>query len=121
MKTLKNVSITAVLFSLIIGLSFSTSQAQVEEDIATQPETYSLEAEVVDWETDDSLSDAQVIVTGMENLNTMTDAQGEFILEGLTAETYTIQVKLEGYKTWEKQVAVNEDKQIEIKLKPVIN
>ncbi len=120
MKSLKKVSILTGLFALFLTFSVTNSYAQVTEGDMLQSETYTLEAEVLDWETGDALANAQVTVAGHADLNTMTDAEGSFTLENLESGTYTIKVKLDGYQTWEQEVEVNADKEIKIKLKPKI-
>lgn len=120
MKTLKKISFLTLLFSLLATFSLSTAYAtaQGDQDTKVQPETYTLTATVVDGQTGQAVADAAVIVVGNSDLNTVTDANGQFTLENLEAGTYTIKIKANGYQTWTKDVMINADKEIKIKLKP---
>ncbi len=122
MKSLKKTSLLTAFFALFLTFSVTTAFAQdtTEIEIQTQPETFTLEAEVTDWETGDVLADAEVIVVGNEDLNTVTDEEGMFTLENLQAGTYTLKVKLDGYQTWEKDIQVAADQELEIRLRPEI-
>lgn len=122
MKSFKKLSFITAIFALFITFSVSTAfvEGEQEEIPKVQPETFTVEGTVTDWKTGDPLANAQVIVVDNEDLNTLTDAEGKFIIESLAPGTYTIKIKLEGYQTWEKDVQVTADKQLEIMLKPVI-
>lgn len=114
MKYLKKISLLTVLFALILSFSFSTSQAQVTPP---QPETYLLKGNVVDAQSGAALADAEVAIVG-QDINTMTNQEGEFELENLPAGQHTLKVTLDGYQTWEKNVTLSQDAELEIKLIP---
>ncbi len=121
MKLFKKASFLTAIFALFLTFSAATSFAQVTgNEGEMQPETYTLEAQVVDWESGEALADAQVMVVGHADLNTMTNAEGMFTLENLEKGTYTVKVKLDGYQTWKQEVKVTADKEIKVKLKPEI-
>lgn len=122
MNSIKKISSITAIVALFLTFSISTAFAQVDttQQQKVEPQTVTVEGTVVDWTTEDALEGAQVLVVGFKDLTTLTDAEGKFTIESLAAGTYTIKVKLDGYQTWEKEVAVKADKKLEIKLKPAM-
>lgn len=115
MKTFKRISLGTALIALITAFTFSTAHAQVQE--APQPETYTLKGQVVNAQTTNVVADAQVTIVA-KDISAMTDQEGKFKLESLPGGTYTLKVEVEGYQTWEKDLTLEKDTELTIKLKP---
>lgn len=115
MNHIKNISLLTVLTAFVFAFTFSLSHAQVEEQ--TQPETFTVQGKVVNAETSEVVTNVEVKVAG-KDISAMTDEEGKYILSNLPAGTHTLRVEAEGYETWEKEVTVDQDKELEIKLTP---
>lgn len=115
MKYLKNISLFTALIAFVFAFTFSTSYAQVKEQ--NQPEAYTVKGKVVNAETTEIITNVEVKVAG-KDISAMTDEEGKYTLQNLPAGTYTLQVEAEGYEAWEKEVTVDQDKQVDIKLVP---
>ena len=115
MTSLKKISILTIAFAFILSLSYSTSLAQVKE--MEQPETYTLKGEVVNAQTGDPLPKVEVTIVGTD-LSKETGEKGKFTFKKLPEGTHVIKVKEEGYKTWKKEVTLDENSKLEIKVKP---
>lgn len=115
MKTIKKASLFSALIALIFTFAITAARAQVEE--APQPETFVIKGQVIDAQTTNVLANAEVTVVG-KDISAMTDQEGKFKLNTLPAGTYTLKVTLEGYQTWEKNLTLEEDTELTVKLKP---
>ncbi|MBN2733044.1 MAG: carboxypeptidase-like regulatory domain-containing protein [Balneolaceae bacterium] len=116
MKSIKKISLLTALFALVLSFSFSTSQAQVTPP-QPETETYLLKGNVVDAQSGVTLADAEVVIVG-QDINTLTDQEGKFKLENLPAGDHTLKVTLDGYQPWEKNITLDQDAELEIKLEP---
>ena len=116
MNILKKTSILTALFAFIVGVSFTTSQAQVQ-DAKTDSATYKLDGKVVDSESTEVIAEAKVTIVGAD-VKAMTDSEGKFKLEDLPAGKHTLKVEAEGYQTWEKEMKLQQNSQVTVKLKP---
>lgn len=112
MKSIKKLSLLTALFALVLSFSFTSAQAQV-----AQAEAFVLKGQVVDAKAGTALADAEVTIAG-QDISTVTDAEGNFILENLPAGEHTVKVKLDGYQTWEKSMTLDQDAELTIKLVP---
>lgn len=117
MTNFKKTSLFTTLFALILGLSVTTSYAQMK-DKAHQPEAYKLTGKVVDAESGEALTNAKVNIPG-KNRKEMTGKEGTFTFKELPAGTHTVKVQEDGYKTWTKKVNLNKDSRLSIEVKPV--
>lgn len=120
MKVFKRLLSAISLFAFFLIFSISGAYAQTGQGQQKQMEvtTYTLEGKIVDSETEDAIADAQVFFVANADRNTTSDAEGQFTIENLPSGTYTIIVKAQGdqYKLWKKDVTVNGDKEITVKL-----
>jgi|SRR5699024_1363057 len=120
MKTLKRLSFLTAIFALFLTFSANSAFAQVKQNQRqqNQPEMKTLKGTVVDGQTGEAVSNAEVSVAEMEDLDTTTNRDGKFEIDNLAPGTYTIKVEMDGYKDWEQKVEVNKDKDITVKLEP---
>lgn len=112
----KKISLFTAAFTLILGLSISSSYAQMK-DKAPQPEMYKLTGEVVDAETGKALNEVKVVIAG-KDIEEKTGENGTFTFDKLPAGPHTLIVEEVGYKTWEKKVKLNKDAKLTIEVKP---
>ncbi len=77
---------------------------------------YRLSGRVVD-DQGQPLAGANVVLTGTY-LGTVTDEEGEFLLERVPGGEYVLRVSFVGYETWEKRVEMKGEKRLEIMLEP---
>lgn len=113
MKSIKKLSLITTLFALVLTVSFSSAQAQV----TAEADVFVLKGQVVDATAGTPLADAEIIIAG-QDISTVSDAEGNFILENLPAGEHTVKVKLDGYQTWEKKMALDQDAELTVKLVP---
>lgn len=135
----KNIFFTFAL-SLVVGLSVSAAQAQVQNQQQTnQAETYKLVGQVVDANTGEALPGVEVKITeaqqgqtqtetqietqtGMGNeegeMTETTNDQGQFTFMELPSGEHTITIEQDGYEKWERMINLNQDSQLTIELQP---
>lgn len=116
MKYLKKISLVSTLFALLLAFSITSAQAQDSTQVP-QKEAFMVKGKVIDAETMDVVADAKITIEG-QDISAATDGEGKFKLENLPAGNHTLKVELDGYQTWEKQLALESDTDLEIKLKP---
>ena len=114
MKNFKQISLFTALIAFVLAFSFSTSHAQVTEQ---QTEAFTIKGKVVNAETTEIITNAKVLIAG-KDISAMTDKEGKFALNNLPQGTHTLKVEMEGYETWEKEMELNSDHELTIKLKP---
>lgn len=131
MTNLKKPLFFSFIFVLLMGMSISIAQAQVQDKM-DEMDVYKLVGKVVDANTGEALSDVEIEITqpDVESaaqriqqetggiVTETTDDQGEFSFTKLPPGKYTIKIDYEDYETWERNVKLNQDSQLTIKLQP---
>lgn len=99
---------------MVLSLSFSQNQAQGNTD-----ETGVISGTVTDMQSGDPLEGSNLILQGTQ-LGDNTGASGNFRIEEIPPDTYTLQISYLGFQTKEKEITIeaNEQKSFEFELQP---
>lgn len=91
---LRKTVLTASTFFLLVTLSFA--------------QTYTIKGRILDSDTKDFIEGANIILRNSA-FGTVSGGVGNFSLEGITQEKYTLAVTYPGYNIYEKNILVNGD------------
>lgn len=142
MEYLYKISSNVAALALVVGLSFSTSMAQSTSSKTASSQRNTLKGKVVNSQSGQAVANAKVIAikytqtkrgnakndttkntyanTDMSDnqspFTTTTDKNGTFKIKKIPSGSYTLKVKGDGYQTWKKQIAINNDASLTIKL-----
>ncbi len=117
MFSFKKLSILTLLTTLLLSFAVSETYGQKKEN-SEQPEIHKLEGKVINVNSGEGLSNAEVKIVGKKK-KAETDKNGMFTFEKLPAGTHTVKVDEEGFKKLEEKVTLNNDTRIVIQLTPM--
>lgn len=100
------------IFSVVLFASLTAQQSVAKDHqiVISGDSTYTIAGTVVNAETNEMISDANVEVEDSD-MSATTDDNGAFTIEGLSQGSYTLKVSAEGYKESEVKVNVGDETQ----------
>ncbi len=113
MKHFKKISTFGLMLMLFMGLTLTASHAQMGD----MPETHKLSGKVVNADNGKALPNIEVDIA-QTRFSKETGTDGSYTFSRLPEGTHTVTVKAEGYKSWKKDVTLDEDTRLKIKLTP---
>lgn len=113
MKHFKRISTFGLMLMLIMGLTLTASHAQM----GNMPETHKLRGIVVNADNGKALPNIEVEIAQTE-FSKETAKDGTYSFNRLPEGTHTVTIKAEGFKRWKKDITLDEDTRLKIKLIP---